>query len=186
MANVMATTYRAARARLSRWLWVSALIACMGQRLVAHWGLRVWPTWLTSVGWLPAMGQQFVDLPVQLRGQPREHVFEVGPRVSPVELGRLQQAHHRRGSLAGQLAADEQPIAPSKRPGPHLVFQMVVVDGDLAVQQELRQPLPAVQAVVDRLGDGAAVGHTRSLELQPDMQLFPQRLGSLLSHQQSL
>ena len=111
MANVMATTYRAARARLTRWLWVSALIACMGQRLVAHWGLRVWSTCLTSVGRPPAMGQQFLESAVRQRGQPREHVLEVGPRVSPIELGRLQQAHHHRGSLAGQLAADEQPIA---------------------------------------------------------------------------
>jgi hypothetical protein len=29
----------------------------------------------------------------------------------PVELGRLQQAHHHRGALAGQLAADKQPVA---------------------------------------------------------------------------
>ena len=157
MANVMATTYCAARARLTRWLWVSALIACMGQRLVAQWGLRVWSTWLTSVGRSPAMGQQFFEPAVRQRRQPREHVLEVGPRVSRVEPGRLQQAHHHRGSLTGQLAADEQPIAASKRPGPHLVLKVVIVDRHLAVEQELREPRPAVQAVVDRLGDGAAV-----------------------------
>ena len=61
MVNVMAATYQAVRAWLSGWLWVSALVACMGQRLVAHWGLRVWSTWLTSVGRPPAMGQQFFE-----------------------------------------------------------------------------------------------------------------------------
>ena len=112
MTNVMATTYRAARAWLARWVRISALVACMGHRMAAHWARRVGWAWLTSVGRLPAMRQQLLDSAVQLRRQSREHVLEVGPRVSPVELGRLQQAHHDRGSLAGQLAADKKPRLP--------------------------------------------------------------------------
>src|SRR5438105_5694728 len=186
MAKVMAMTYRAVSAWLSRWLWVSAVIACMGQRLVALWALRVWSTWLTSIGRPPAMRQQFLESAVRQRGQPREHVLEVGPGISSVELGRLQQAHHDRGSLAGQLTADEEPGFSTHRPRPHLVFEVVVVDRHLTVEQELRQRLPVVQAVVDRLGDGASVGHPHALELEPQVQFLPQRLGSLLSHQQPM
>src|SRR5437762_681672 len=137
MANVVEAICRAARAWLARRLWIGALVACVVGRMAAFWAQRLCSTWSTSVGWLPAMRQQFVDLAVQLRGQPREHVLEVGPGVSPVELGRLQQAHHHRGALAGQLAADEQPMAPSKRPGPHLARRMVGLDWHLAIQSEL-------------------------------------------------
>lgn len=84
----MEATCGRARARLARGLWIGALLACMGQRMAAAWARRVRSTWSTSVGWLPAMGQQFLDSAVGLCRQPREHVFEVGPRVLPVELGR--------------------------------------------------------------------------------------------------
>ena len=60
-------------------------------------------------------GQQLLDSAVQLRRQPREHVLEVGPGVMPVELGRLQQAHHHGGPFAGQLASDEAPVANTRR-----------------------------------------------------------------------
>jgi len=63
-----------------------------------------------SIARLPAVRQQLLDPAVQLRGQPREHVLQVGPRLMPVELGRLQQTHHHRRALARQLAADEQVI----------------------------------------------------------------------------
>ncbi len=46
-------------------------------------------------------------------------------------------------------------------------FEVIVVYRHLAVEQESRQRLPVVQAVVDGFGDGAAVGHTLALELQP-------------------
>src|SRR5438067_527066 len=132
MTNVMAT-YQAARAWLARCVWISALLVCMCQRMAALRARRVWSTWIASVGWPPAVGQQFLDSAVRQRGQPHEHVCEVGPRVSPVELGRLQQAHRHGSSFTRQLAADEQPRLSSHGPRPDLVFEVVVVDGHLAV-----------------------------------------------------
>ena len=38
---------------------------------------------------LPAVWQQLLDTAVQLRGHAREDVFEVGPRVMAMHLGRL-------------------------------------------------------------------------------------------------
>ena len=69
---------------------------------------------------LPLVWQQLLDPAVQLRGQPDQHKFKIGPGLVPVELGRLQQAHHHRSPLARQLAADEQPVPPP--PGPRAEF----------------------------------------------------------------
>jgi len=96
---------------LARWLRVGALFACIGQRMAGLFTLRVGAAWWTSVDALPPVRQQLLDPAVQLRGQPREHVLQVSPGLVPIELGRLQQAHHHRSALAGQLAADEQPVA---------------------------------------------------------------------------
>ena len=56
------------------------------------------------------MRQQLVDAAVQVGGQPGEHVLEIRPRVMPVQLGRLQQAHDHGGALACQFAAGEEPL----------------------------------------------------------------------------
>lgn len=40
------------------------------------------------------MRKQLVDAAVQLLGQPDQDIVEVGPRIVPVQLGRLHQAHH--------------------------------------------------------------------------------------------
>jgi len=96
--------------QLARWLPVGALVTCIGQRLVALFTHRARATWRTSVGALPPMRQQLFDPAVQLRRQPRQHVLQVSPGIVPIELGRLQQAHHHRSAFAGQLAADEQPV----------------------------------------------------------------------------
>jgi hypothetical protein len=55
------------------------------------------------------MREQFVDAAVQLRGQPREDVLEVSPRIMAIELGRLHQAHDDGGTLPGEFASTEEP-----------------------------------------------------------------------------
>lgn len=45
------------------------------------------------------MGKQFVDAAVQMRGQARQHVVEIGPGIMAVKLGRLHQVHYDRGAL---------------------------------------------------------------------------------------
>ena len=100
MTNVMVMTGRAVMKRLARWLCIGALAACITARLAVLFTRRVCSAWWPSVGALPPVRQQLPDPAVQLRGQPREHVLQVGPGLVPIELGRLQQAHHHRGSLA--------------------------------------------------------------------------------------
>ena len=49
-----------------------------------------------------------------------------------------------------------------------------------------RQCAPAVQAVVDRGGNRAAVRHAAAFQLQPDVQFLPQRPRELLACGQTL
>jgi hypothetical protein len=71
-------------------------------------------------------------------------------------------------------------------PGPHLVLDVVVVDRHGAVQQIAREPIPVVQAVVDGLGDRAAIGHALTLQAQPNMQFLAKRPGPDLPHGKAL
>ena len=91
MANVVAMTGRAAMTELARWLRAGALVACIGQRTAALFTRRVCAAWWRSVRALPPVRQQLLDPAVQLRGQSREHVLQIGPRLVPVELGRLRR-----------------------------------------------------------------------------------------------
>ena len=52
-------------------------------------------------GGLPVVRQQQLKVSVLERGQPLEHVLQIRPRIVPIELGRLHQAHDDRRALAG-------------------------------------------------------------------------------------
>ena len=49
---------------------------------------------------LPGMRQQFADAAGGLRRQPLEHIFEVSVGVVAVKSSRLDETHHRRGTLS--------------------------------------------------------------------------------------
>jgi hypothetical protein len=58
---------------------------------------------------------------------------------------------------------------------------MVVVHSDCAVVEVPREWDPVVQRVVDGLCRSAAVSDEPPLELEPVLELLPQRLGELLA-----
>jgi len=66
------------------------------------------PLLSVSGGRSTAMWQQLANAGVGMREQPLQDVPEVGPRVMPMELGRLHQTRHHRRALAGKLAAGER------------------------------------------------------------------------------
>src|ERR1035438_5432857 len=115
MANMTDAVWAKAATLAARWLCAVVLIVIMFGRAAAVSVRRRVSTWSTSAGRLPPVGEQLLDPAVQLRRQAREDVLEVGPGFVPVELCRLQQAHHDSRPLAGQLTADEQPVAATKR-----------------------------------------------------------------------
>lgn len=49
------------------------------------------------------MRQQLADAVIGVCQQALQYVLEVRPRIVPVELGRLQQAHHHRVAIAYRL-----------------------------------------------------------------------------------
>ena len=101
------------------------------------------------------MGQQFANVTGFVRRQSPQHIAQVGTGIDPVELGRLDQAHDGGRALACQQRARKQPVLAPDRDGPHLVLDPIVVDGQPAVVDEARERLPALEAVVQRLGCGA-------------------------------
>jgi hypothetical protein len=56
------------------------------------------------------MRQQFGDLAGTLRRQSREHVSGIGVGVVAIHACRLDQAHHRSGTLASPERAGKQPV----------------------------------------------------------------------------
>jgi len=109
MVNLITVMFGAAVGQLVRWGRAIVAVALIVARSMGSMIKRVGLA-LFSASALPLMRQQLPDSAVQLRRQSGEHILEVGPRVVPIELGRLQQIHHHCGALAGQFTADEQPI----------------------------------------------------------------------------
>ena len=91
MLNVVAMVLRVAVPRFARWLCAVVLVSSIGQRPLAWLSMRGRACSYSGCR-APAMGQQLRDPAVQLRGQPREHVFQVGLRIVPVKFGRLRRA----------------------------------------------------------------------------------------------
>ena len=113
------------------------------------------------------MRQQLVDARGRLGGQPLEYVAQVGERVEPVHLGRLDQAHDRCGPFSRSQTAGKQPVGPAQRDRAGLILAPVVVQRGGAVLEVVRERGPAPQAVVDgarwpiRPTRGRAAGSTR-------------------------
>ena len=94
------------------------------------------------------MWQQFFDLAVFLRRQASQHIFQVGIGIMPIELGALNQAHHRSRALPRPQRTGEQPVAASNGNRTNLVLDPVVVDWQSPIIQELRNSAPALEAVI--------------------------------------
>lgn len=84
------------------------------------------------------MRQQLADLTGPVRGQSPQHFAQVGMRIVPMELGRLDQAHDGGRTLACQQRARKQPVLAPNRNGLHLVLDLVVVDGQPAIVDQSR------------------------------------------------
>lgn len=132
------------------------------------------------------MRQQLIDAAVKVQWQPLEHVLQVDPRIVPVQLGQVHQTHDDRRSLASELAAGEEPGFASHCPRADQPLAVVVVEGDLAVEQEAPERGPALQAVVERPGGASPVGHALALDDHPGVQRIPERLAALLPHGQAI
>ena len=124
------------------------------------------------------MRQQLADAAIRLRGQPLEHVSQVGVRVMAVEPGRLAQTHHRGRTLPAPERTGEQPVRAPQRDRPDAVLDPVVVDRYGRIVEEPAQRPPALEAVVDRLRHRRAIGRALPVQRQPLVQRVGDRPGS--------
>jgi len=124
------------------------------------------------------MRQQIADRTGLVSWKSCQHVLEVSIGIVTIELGRLDQAHDRRGSLARHQRFREQPVLPARRPRADLLLVQVVVDRQCGVAQVARECAPAVQAVVDRLGRARAGWNPASLRYEPVVQRLGDRRGA--------
>ena len=86
-------------------------------------------------------------------GDATQGVGEPGLRVDAVELGRLDQGKHCRGALAAAIRAGEQPRLAADCDAAQCPLGGIVGEADAAVVQEAGEGWPALQHVVDCLGD---------------------------------
>lgn len=59
------------------------------------------------------MRQQFLDPTGRLRGQPLQHVLEVGVRIVAIDVGRVHQAHDGCGPLPPQAGRSVELYSPT-------------------------------------------------------------------------
>jgi hypothetical protein len=75
--------------------------------------------------------------------QTLEHILEVlSIRVVSVELGRLDQAHNGGSTLTGAKRPGEQPVGSAQSHRPDPVFEMIVVNWQLAIIEVTDQRRP--------------------------------------------
>jgi len=83
MTNMVQAVCTALMAMAARWLRIGALATLIAGRSASLSLRRVDANGRALAGGLPLVGQQLLDAAVQLRWQPCENVFEIGPRFMP-------------------------------------------------------------------------------------------------------
>ena len=93
---------------------------------------------------LPAMRQQLLYSVVLLGWKASQNIFQVSIRIMPIELGALNQTHHRSGPLPCTKRACKQPIVSADGNRANLALDPVIVDGQLPIIEESGQCSPAL------------------------------------------
>ena len=116
------------------------------------------------------MGEQLGNHAVALGWQACQHIFQIGIRIMPVELGTLDQTHDGRTTLAGTQLTGEQPIIPADGNRANLILDMVVIDRQLPTSDETRQRAPASETVIQCFGRGRAIRNLLTVQNHPLLQ----------------
>ena len=99
MTNTVQVVCRAARIRAAHWLSVCVLVLLMHSRTASVSTRQSGSSGAVLADGLPLVRQPLLEPAVQLRGQSREDVFQVGPRLMPASgshSGCCPAAHRRR------------------------------------------------------------------------------------------
>src|SRR3979490_3010588 len=88
-------------------------------------------------------------------------------RIMSVELRGLDQAHNGGGTLTGAKRSGEEPVRSSQSDWPDPVFDMVVIDWQLAIIEVADQARPTSQAVLDGFPCRRAIRDLAALAGEP-------------------
>ena len=125
--------------------------------------------------WLPAVGQQFVELVDGLVGHAGDHVAKIGEGVDVVAFGASDQAEEDRGGAAAGVASGEKPVMTANRDRANVTFTGAVVDRQHAVLDVAIQRGPVRQRVVDRFPNRAFWQRFMLLVFEPGTELVENR-----------
>lgn len=84
--------------------------------------------------------------------------------------------------LAAIVRSGEERILAIEGDRPDGSLNDVGIDLDPAIIEKANKTVPTAEAIADRVGDRALPGHGGELGLQPDLELFEERLCSLSSN----
>ena len=96
-----------------------------------------------------------------------DHLGQVGLRVYPVELGRLDQAVNGGGALAASIGASEQPVLAAQSDTAYRSLSSIVVYLDAPIVQVAGQGRPACNRVANRFGQSRLGRYLCQRILQP-------------------
>ena len=118
------------------------------------------------------MRKQFFELTGTLIRKALEDVREIAIRIVSIELCGLDQAHHGGSALPGAQGSGEEPVVSAERHGADPVFNMIVVDRQIAIFDVASECCPATQAVVDCFARRRTVWYLVTLSSEPLAQSF--------------
>lgn len=112
-------------------------------------------------------------------GDARQHVGEPSERVDGVELGRGDQGDHCSSAIGAAFGAGEEPRLPAKCKAAQRALCRIVREADPAVIKEAREGVPALEHVVDRLGDRCRARQPGALLAKPLLKRGHERRAAL-------
>ena len=116
---------------------------------------------------LPVPWQEFAEAVLWRVGDAGEHFGEPGLWIDVVELGGPDQGVDDGGALGSAIRAGEEPGFPAEGETAQGPFSSVVRQANPAVFEEAGEGTPALQHVVDRLGDRSMTREFGALGAHP-------------------
>src|SRR5262252_6977767 len=136
------------------------------------------PSALDSLHGLPIPRQQLTEsIDRASIDHALEYVAQVGVGLDAVHLARFNQRTECRPPLSTEIGTREEMILSSESNRTDCALNRIGIKLDATIAQELREAVPARQRIADCIGEPTATRHAAELLLEPDLQLFDQRLG---------
>ena len=110
-----------------------------------------------------------------MAGDALEYVGEPGLGIDAVHLDRHDEAVHGGGALPSAIGAAEQPGLPAQSDPAQRPLRRVVGETNPPVIEEQRERRPALEHVLDRLGEIVPARELRELRAQVDVKILDQR-----------